>query len=68
MPVLSLRVCARPGFFATAWAARTWVRCHPEVTGRLLTRQGALDIGIAEFGTLLQAVPRADTPVATSPE
>jgi hypothetical protein len=60
--------CGYINFFATARAARVWVRCHLEVTGRLLTRQGALDIGIAEFGTLLQAAPRADTPAATSPE
>ena len=33
----------------------------PEVTGRLLTRRGALAIGIAEFGTLLQAAPRPGT-------
>jgi hypothetical protein len=34
----------------------------PEITGTLLTRQGALDIGIAVFGTLLPTAPRADAP------
>lgn len=62
------RSCSYINFFTTARAARAWVRHHPEITGGLLTRQGALDIGIAEFGTLLQASPRADTPAATSPE
>ena len=62
------RACGYISFFTTARAARAWARRHPEITGRLLTRQGALDIGIAEFGTLLQAAPRADAPPATSPE
>ncbi len=56
------RACGYISFFTTARAARAWARRHPEVTGTLLTRQGALDIGIAEFGTLLQAAPRADAP------
>jgi hypothetical protein len=54
--------------FRAARAARAWARRHPEITGRLLTRQGALDIGIAEFGTLLQASPRAGAPAATRRE
>jgi hypothetical protein len=62
------RACGYINFFGTARAARAWARRHPEVTGRLLTRQGALDIGIAEFGTLLQVAPRASTPAATRPE
>jgi hypothetical protein len=62
------RACGHINFFTTAQAARAWARSHPEITGRLLTRQGALDIGIAEFGTLLQASPRAGAPAATSPE
>jgi hypothetical protein len=62
------RACGCINFFASARSARAWARRHPEVTGRLLTRQGALDIGIAEFGTLLQAAPRASAPAATSPE
>jgi hypothetical protein len=58
------RACGYINFFATARAARAWACRHPEVTGRLLTRPGALDIGIAEFGTLLQAAPRAGAPTA----
>ena len=58
------RTCGYINFFATARAARAWARRHPEITGRLLTRQGALDIGIAEFGTLLQASLRARAPAA----
>jgi hypothetical protein len=41
---------------------QTGPRRHPEATGTLLTRQGALDIGIAVFGTLLPTAPRADAP------
>jgi hypothetical protein len=51
-----------------AGAARAWARRHPEVTGRLLTRDGALGIGVAEFGALLQAAPRPGAQTATSPE
>jgi len=35
-------------FFATARNARARARRHPEITGRLLTWQGALGIGVAE--------------------
>jgi Alkylmercury lyase len=52
------RACGYINFFASAGNARSWARDHPEVTGTLLTRQGALSIGIAEFGTLLKAAPR----------
>ncbi len=55
------RSCGYINFFASRRAARAWARRHPEVTGRLLTRQGALAIGIAEFGTVLQAAPRPGT-------
>jgi len=58
------RSCGYINFFATARAARAWARRHPEVTGTLLTREGALNCGIAEFGALLQA----DAPAGTSPE
>jgi hypothetical protein len=51
------RACGYINFFATAGNARSWARDHPEVTGTLLTRKGALGIGIAEFGTLLKAAP-----------
>jgi Alkylmercury lyase len=51
------RSCGYINFFASRRSARAWASRHPEVTGRLLTREGALGIGIAEFGNLLQAVP-----------
>jgi len=60
--------CGYINLFATARSARAWARRHPEVTGTLLTREGALSIGIAEFGTLLQAAPRPDAQTATGPE
>jgi hypothetical protein len=41
------RSCGYINFFASRRAARAWARRHPEVTGRLLTQQGALCIGIA---------------------
>jgi hypothetical protein len=52
------RSCGYINFFASRRAARAWALSHPEVTGRLLTREGALGIGIAEFGSLLRAIPR----------
>ena len=53
------RSCGYINFFASRRSAGAWAGRHPEVTGRLLTREGALGIGIAEFGNLLQAVPPA---------
>ena len=49
------RSCGCINFFASGRSARAWADRHPEVTGRLLTRDGALGIGIAQFGNLLQA-------------
>jgi hypothetical protein len=60
--------CGYINFFASRRAAQAWARRHPEVTGRLLTQQGAFGIGIAEFGSLLRAVPPPDAPAATTPE
>lgn len=62
------RSCGYINFFASRRAARAWARRHPEVTGTLLTREGALGIGIAEFGTLLQAAPQAGARPVTNPE
>ena len=60
------RSCGYINFFASRRAARAWARRHPEVTGTLLTREGALGIGITEFGSLLQTchdpVPRQRRP------
>lgn len=62
------RSCGYINVFAGRRAARAWARRHPEVTGRLLTREGALGIGIAEFGSLLRAAPQPGAQTATSPE
>jgi alkylmercury lyase-like protein len=51
------RSCGYISFFTTARAARTWARRHPEFTGTLMRRDGALKCGIAEFGALLQTPP-----------
>jgi hypothetical protein len=51
------RSCGYINFFTTARAARAWARRHPEVTGALMRRDGALRCGITEFGALLQAAP-----------
>jgi hypothetical protein len=48
------RSCGHINFFTNGRAARAWARGHPEVTGTVLRRDGALRIGIDEFGTLLQ--------------
>jgi hypothetical protein len=48
------RSCGYINFFTGRRAARAWARRHPEVTGTLLTREGALGIGVTEFGNLLQ--------------
>jgi hypothetical protein len=53
------RSCGYINFFANRRSARAWASRTPEVTGRLLTREGALGIGITEFSNLLQAVPPA---------
>jgi hypothetical protein len=49
------RSCGHINFFTSARAARAWARRHPELTGHVMSRQGALHCGIAEFGTLIQA-------------
>lgn len=48
------RCCAYINFFTTSRAARAWARGHPEITGTILSRSGALRVGIDQFGTLLQ--------------
>jgi hypothetical protein len=48
------RCCGYISFFTTGRAARAWARRHPEVTGSVLRRAGALRIGIDTFGALLQ--------------
>jgi hypothetical protein len=49
------RCCGYINFFTTRRAARAWAHGHPEMTGRILSRDGALRIGIDEFGTLLRS-------------
>jgi len=56
------RSCSFINFFATAGNARAWARRHPEVTGRLLTREAALRSGVAQFGTLLRTAPQPGLP------
>jgi hypothetical protein len=48
------RCCGYISFFTTRRAARAWARRHPEVTGTVLRRDGALRMGIETFGALLQ--------------
>ncbi len=48
------RCCGYINFFTTRRAARAWARGHPEITGTILSRDGALRIGIDEFGTLMR--------------
>lgn len=47
------RSCHHINLFTARAAAHTWAAGHPELSGRLLRQRGALDCGIAEFGTLL---------------
>jgi len=56
------RSCGYINFFTSARAARAWARRHPEVTGTVVSRRGALGCGIAEFGTLMQAPQRVGPP------
>ena len=56
------RTCGYINFFTSARAARAWAQRHPEVTGAIMKRQGALHCGIAEFGTLMQAPRPAGPP------
>jgi Alkylmercury lyase len=48
------RCCGYISFFTTSLAARAWARRHPEITGTVLRRAGALRIGIDTFGALLR--------------
>ena len=56
------RSCGYINFFTGARAAQAWARRHPEVTGTVMSRQGALHCGIAEFGTLMRAPQPAGPP------
>jgi hypothetical protein len=56
------RCCGYINFFTRARAARDWASRHPDVTGRILRRDGALQFGIAEFGSLLR--PATTDPAA----
>jgi hypothetical protein len=47
--------CPTISFFTTKRAARAWASSHPELTGEILRRDGALASGIAQFGTLMRA-------------
>lgn len=47
------RCCGYINFFTTARTARSWARRHPEIAGTILRREGALRIGIDQFGALL---------------
>jgi hypothetical protein len=54
------RCCGYISFFTTSRAARAWARRHPEITGTVLRRAGALRIGIDTFGALLQPAAGGD--------
>ena len=54
------RCCGYISFFTTGRAARAWARRHPEITGTILRQDGALRMGIAQFGTLLPKADAAD--------
>jgi hypothetical protein len=56
------RSCGHINFFTSARAARAWARRHTELAGTIMSRQGALHCGIAEFGTLMQARQPAGPP------
>jgi hypothetical protein len=58
------RCCGYISFFTTGRAARAWARRHPEVTGSVLRRAGALRIGIDTFGALLQPAGSDETHTA----
>jgi Alkylmercury lyase len=48
------RCCGYISFFTTGRAARAWAGRHPEITGTVLRRDGALRMGAETFGALLQ--------------
>jgi len=48
------RCCGYISFFTSGRAARTWARRHPEITGTVLRRDGAIRMGVETFGALLQ--------------
>ena len=53
-PPAADRCCGYINFFTTMRAARAWAGHHPEISGDILRRRGALRIGIDQFGPLLQ--------------
>jgi len=54
------RCCGYISFFATSRAARAWASRHPEISGTILRRDGALRMGIDEFGTLMKLADREE--------
>jgi hypothetical protein len=58
------RCCGYMSFFATGRAARAWALRHPEITGTVLRRDGALRMGIHEFGALMKPTDSEDADVA----
>ena len=54
------RCCGYISFFATSRAARAWASRHPEISGTVLRRDGALRMGIEEFGTLMKLADREE--------
>jgi hypothetical protein len=59
------RCCGYISFFTTGRAARAWARRHPEITGTVLRRDGALRIGVDTFGAQLQPASSDDTETAS---
>ncbi|MGX1953754.1 alkylmercury lyase family protein [Streptomyces sp. CB02115] len=45
--------CDTLNFFASSASARTWVKQHPGVKGRIMDRARAEEVGQATFGPLL---------------
>jgi hypothetical protein len=48
------RCCGHISFFTAALTARAWASRHPEITGTILSRDGALRLAIDQFGAFLQ--------------
>lgn len=53
--------CGHVNFFASAEAAEAWAAAHPQVTGRVLDQDRALELGAAIFGPLLAGHARKVT-------
>lgn len=53
--------CGHVNFFTGADTAQAWATAHPQVTGRVLDQDRALELGVSNFGPILAGQARKVT-------